>query len=80
MPGIFFVAAVHSADSIFGDILIVGDSRGCLCLFDSYELTLLTEIPDKDELSVMICPIPDLVFAGYRKGSIKVWHIASTSV
>ena len=28
----------------------------------------------------MICPIPDLIFAGYRNGSIKVWHIASTGV
>jgi WD40 repeat protein len=65
-----------------GDYLIIGEDNGVFKTLNMANLSVQASIePQSDQqrnrVTCIISPAPDLIYAGYQDGSIKVWHTAS---
>ena len=78
--GVYLVAAVHSADCLLGNIIIVADSTGAIQYFEANSLISLGGVSGSSEVTCMLLATPALFYSGHTDGSLKVWHLASEDV
>ncbi|CAG9336229.1 unnamed protein product [Blepharisma stoltei] len=79
--GIHIMSACHSKESIRGNIIVVAESDKIFKIIHTYTFAILSEINSHStsKITCMINPAPDLIYAGFHDGSIKVWHFSQES-
>ncbi|CAG9326207.1 unnamed protein product [Blepharisma stoltei] len=77
--GTLIISAVHCKESLLGNVIVVGESDRVFKVIDSYSLRSISQFsaPGASKISIMISPVPDLLYAGFHDGYVRVWHLAA---
>jgi len=86
-PGLQIKAAVHSPQSVHGNVAILAESDSVFKIIDSFTLKLLRKIglnehlpvfqASKSQITCMTLSAPDMLYAGYQQGVIRAWHLGA---
>lgn len=77
----YIMKAGRCLESSREDVLILADVSGTFALRDAYSLAPIEEFGSEEHkyISAFLCPLPDLVFAGYLTGDIRVFEFGNSS-
>jgi hypothetical protein len=76
----YIMKAGRCDESSREDVLILADVSGTLTLRQAYNLEVVEEFGSAEHkyISAFICPLPDLIFAGYLSGDLRVFEFGNS--
>jgi hypothetical protein len=76
----YIMKAGRCDESSREDVLILADVCGTFTLRQAYNLEVVEEFGSAEHkyISAFICPLPDLIFAGYLSGDLRVFEFGNS--
>ena len=81
------VGAVMCQESVLGKVIVIGESTGLFRAIDVYTMKQIQEfgprqalpglVAERNRITCMVSPAPELLYVGYLNGLIKAWHFQS---